>query len=43
MDRVASRAQLVGEGADPVGESLDVVEQHDLGHLCHPHSAAMFE
>jgi hypothetical protein len=29
---VSTGSQAVGEGAHAVGESLDVVEQHDLGH-----------
>jgi hypothetical protein len=29
-------AQLLGERAYPVGESLHVVEQHDFGHLYTP-------
>jgi hypothetical protein len=33
MDRVPSGAQLLGKGTHSFGESLHVVEQHDLGHL----------
>jgi hypothetical protein len=29
---VAGTPQPVGEGGDPRGEALDVVEQHDVGH-----------
>ncbi len=30
---VRAGAQLIGERAHPVGESLDVMEQHYVGHL----------
>jgi hypothetical protein len=33
---VPTGAQLVGERADAVGESLYVVDQQDLGHLYTP-------
>ena len=36
MHGVPAGPQLVGERAHPVGESLHVVEQHDLGHLYTP-------
>jgi hypothetical protein len=36
MHRVPAAAQLLGEREHPVGESLHVMEQHDLGHLYTP-------
>jgi hypothetical protein len=33
---VPAAAQMLGERAHPVGESLDVVEQQNLGHLYTP-------
>jgi len=36
MHGVPADAQLLGERAHPVGESLHVVEQHNLGHFFSP-------
>ena len=44
VDGVPAGAQLIGEGAHPVGESLHVVDQQDLGHLYTPcHRTMMVE
>ena len=33
MHRVTGRTHFIGKGNDPGGETLNVMEQHDLGHL----------
>ncbi|GHE75516.1 hypothetical protein GCM10017786_00260 [Amycolatopsis deserti] len=36
MHRVPRLAQAVGDAAHALGQALDVVVQHDLGHVGHP-------